>query len=248
MDRIFYRSRRILMGVLILFLIGVFAISGIYDLFFISNESIPIIKSTSANANNSETSAVYLKETDNSEIKSNDETETNDNVETVLYLDTEHTYNSQSINYKPDAMPEEYYNYAVEYANKNNISLVAILTILTIENKTYNPNAQHHNTNGTVDMGLCQVNSMYYQAESSKYGMVNFDPYDPKQSIEFLSHHFKYLCDYANNNYGLTGEEMYLFAAGAYNRGLGGEIKYRNMYQYKERFLNTYNQILNNEI
>ena len=54
----------------------------------------------------------------------------------------------------------------------------------------------------------------------------------------------KYLSDYGIENYNLSDEDSYIFAAGAYNRGLGNECKYRNMYDYKEKFINNYKSFI----
>lgn len=145
---------------------------------------------------------------------------------------------------KPDNLPEEYYTYLVNAAKDNDIPIKVILAIMTTENETYDPNIIYENTNGTYDIGLAQVNSDYYVEFGLKYNIKDFNPYDPKQSIEFIAKHMKYLASYGATNYGLNEEESYIFAAGAYNRGLSNECKYRNMYNYKERFLNNYNSFI----
>ena len=145
---------------------------------------------------------------------------------------------------KPINMSDEYYNYVVQAAKDNNIPITVILAIMTTENESYDPYAKSKNDNDTYDMGLCQVNSNYYEEFGKKYNIDNFNPYDPKQAIEFIAKHMKYLSDYGIENYNLSDEDSYIFAAGAYNRGLGNECKYRNMYDYKEKFINNYKTFL----
>ena len=145
---------------------------------------------------------------------------------------------------KPINMSDEYYNYVVQAAKDNNIPITVILAIMTTENELYDPYAKSKNDNGTYDMGLCQVNSNYYEEFGKKYNIDNFNPYDPKQAIEFIAKHMKYLSDYGIENYNLSDEDSYIFAAGAYNRGLGNECKYRNMYDYKEKFINNYKSFI----
>ncbi len=145
---------------------------------------------------------------------------------------------------KPINMSDEYYNYVVQAAKDNNIPITVILAIMTTENELYDPYAKSKNDNGTYDMGLCQVNSNYYEEFGKKYNIDNFNPYDAKQAIEFIAKHMKYLSDYGIKNYNLSDEDSYVFAAGAYNRGLSNECKYRNMYDYKEKFINNYKTFL----
>lgn len=145
---------------------------------------------------------------------------------------------------KPINMSDEYYNYVVQAAKDNNIPITVILATMTTENESYDPYAKSKNDNGTYDMGLCQVNSDYYEEFGKKYNIDNFNPYDPKQAIEFIAKHMKYLSEYGIENYNLSDEDSYIFAAGAYNRGLSNECKYRNMYDYKEKFINNYKTFL----
>ena len=145
---------------------------------------------------------------------------------------------------KPINMSDEYYNYVVQAAKDNNIPITVILATMTTENESYDPYAKSKNDNDTYDMGLCQVNSNYYEEFGKKYNIDNFNPYDPKQAIEFIAKHMKYLSDYGIENYNLSDEDSYIFAAGAYNRGLGNECKYRNMYDYKEKFINNYKSFI----
>lgn len=145
---------------------------------------------------------------------------------------------------KPMNMSDEYYDYVVQAAKDNNIPISVILATMTTENESYDPYAKSKNTNGTYDMGLCQVNSNYYKEFGKIYDIDNFDPYNPQQAIEFIAKHMKYLSDYGIEKYNLSDEDSYIFAAGAYNRGLGNECKYRNMYDYKEKFINNYKSFI----
>ena len=54
----------------------------------------------------------------------------------------------------------------------------------------------------------------------------------------------KYLSNYGIEKYGLSEKDSYIFAAGAYNRGLTNECKHRNMYSYKEKFLSNYEKFV----
>lgn len=145
---------------------------------------------------------------------------------------------------KPELLKQEYYEYIIKMAEQEKISVESLLAIITTENELYDTEILNENTNGTYDIGLCQINSKYIDYFGEKYNIDNFDPSSAYDSIEFLAKHFKYLATYGIDNYNLSEEDSYLFAAGAYNRGLSNECKYRNMYDYKEKFLNNYNLFL----
>ena len=145
---------------------------------------------------------------------------------------------------KPELLKQEYYEYIIKMAEQEKISVESLLAIITTENELYDTEILNENTNGTYDIGLCQINSKYIDYFGEKYNIDNFDPLSAYDSIEFLAKHFKYLATYGIDNYNLSEEDSYLFAAGAYNRGLSNECKYRNMYDYKEKFLNNYNLFL----
>ena len=148
---------------------------------------------------------------------------------------------------KPAHLNDKYYEWMIEISENEDVPLEVILAIVTTENESYNVNATFNNTNGTVDMGLCQINSAYVDYFAKTYNIDNLDPYNVYDSVTFVARHMKYLCDYGINKYGLNEMEGYIFAAGAYNRGLSNECKYRNMYHYKEKFLNNYNNLYKGE-
>lgn len=174
----------------------------------------------------------------------------NQTIDNIMYNNTNdalinvsnlHNENKEdNINIKPENMSSEYYSYVVQAANDNDIPISVILATMTTENEFYDTCLKCDNLNGSYDMGLSQVNSKYYKYYGNFYKINNFNPYDPKQAIEFIAKHMKYLSEFGINNYDLSKDDSYIFAAGAYNRGLDNECKYRNMYYYKEKFLNNY--------
>lgn len=67
---------------------------------------------------------------------------------------------------------------------------------LLVENPELNSNAIHHNENGTMDLGMFQLNSKYIYISflPSYWDMnVDFDPFNPKQNIFVALHHIQYL-------------------------------------------------------
>ena len=180
----------------------------------------------------------------NDEITENNILETNNEIiEEVYEPIIETTILIEPISYKPDKMPNEYYSYLEYYSDIYDIDIPILMAILISENPEFNPLAEHFNSNGTIDIGLCQVNSKYVDYYADVYDLHNFNPYDANQNINFLASHVRYLLNCANN-YGLSGEDALLFMAGAYNRGLSSEKENRNMYHYKEKFLNNYNALI----
>ena len=193
-------------------------------------------------------------------VHNHDKTISVDNITTIEYseiipISTEvhaskaDTYDIEEINIidynkKPNGLKDIYYEYIIEISNIEHIPFEVILAIITTENETYDENAHYENTNGTIDMGLCQINSSYVEYFADKYDIENLDPYNVKDAITFVARHMKYLSDYAKEHYNLNDKDSYIFAAGAYNRGLGNECKYRNMYEYKEKFLINYEKFI----
>lgn len=213
--------------ILLLLILGIF-IEGIIHM------TITIVNNIESNiSNEDENVSIQIKELDDT-ISENVVYASDSNIEFVNTI------------YKPNNMPDEYFNLIIYYSNIYDVDTISILSLITVENELYDCNASYTNTDGSIDMGLCQINSKYYKEFGDKYNINNFDPYNPEHAIKFMVNHIKYLSDYGKQNYNLNDYDSYLFAAGAYNRGIGNEIKYRNMYEYKEKFDSYYKIFSNN--
>lgn len=189
-----------------------------------------------------------------------DETANIENITNIEAVDvipiTSQAYASESVTYtieeniiidynkKPDGLKTDYYEQVIEISNNEDVPPEVILAIMTTENESYDANASYKNSNGTVDMGLCQINSSYVDYFADTYNIDNLDPYNVKDAITFVARHMKYLSNYAKDKYDLSEKDSYIFAAGAYNRGLSNECKYRNMYEYKEKFITNYEKFI----
>lgn len=217
--------KRFIPAMLILTLINVLIIKGIIGLFGIVYSSV--VRNE-------------YEQTISNEIIENDTYNESDQIAIDLYYEEKSIYSIQ-----PSNMCDEYFEYIVDSSKRNNIPVEVILATLTTENEVYNPNAKSKNLDGTYDMGLCQVNSAYYIEFGKQYNIDNFDPYNPQHAIEFIAKHMGHLISVAEEDFNLYNEDAYLFAAGAYNRGIGNEVKYRNMYEYKEKFINYYHDFIN---
>ena len=182
-----------------------------------------------------------------------DEVATVDTIGKVEVVDiiptTSQAYASEDIrvidySIKPEGLDNTYYEYMVEISENENVPLEVILAIVTTENETYNANSTYKNPNGTIDMGMCQINSAYVNYFADKYNIKDLDPYNVYDAVTFVARHMKYLSNYGIEKYNLSEIDSYIFAAGAYNRGLTNECKYRNMYHYKEKFMMNYDKFI----
>lgn len=180
------------------------------------------------------------------EVIDNDSIETcaNVNNSSISTIDETPIEKINTYDKKPQGLENIYYDYIIEISNNEKVPLEIILAIITTENITYNADACYKNSNGTTDMGLCQINSAYVDYFAKTYNIENFDPFNEKHAITFVARHMKYLSDYGKIHFNLSEIDSYIFAAGAYNRGLSNECKYRNMYEYKEKFLMNYNNLI----
>jgi soluble lytic murein transglycosylase-like protein len=76
-----------------------------------------------------------------------------------------------------------------------------------------NPLAVHYNADGSIDQGLCQINNRYLFYFATLYNLPNLDPFNPKQSREFLRRHLLGL-------FRITGS--WRLAVSAYHSGPAG--------------------------
>lgn len=76
----------------------------------------------------------------------------------------------------------------------------------------FNTQAINYNWNGSIDMGIAQINSKYYQYYKETF-LSDLNPWDAESSIHFCTKYLRYLIDHS---------ESYEVAIIAYNRGLQG--------------------------
>jgi soluble lytic murein transglycosylase-like protein len=112
-------------------------------------------------------------------------------------------------------IPKAYREYVIKLnENKLDIPPKLIYYLVKMESWWY-PTATGHNCNGTIDMGLMQLNSAYawWFASVHYTGEEEFDPYNPYHNLEVGLKHLAWLGDYYNNNW--------IKALSAYNAGRG---------------------------
>jgi hypothetical protein len=99
------------------------------------------------------------------------------------------------------------------------------------EESEYNPDAIHHNDNGTVDMGLAQINSRYEEYFEELIGR-DFDPYNPYDAIDWLVFFYNYEREYWIDR-GVRGDRLTMAILGSYNKGRDEMRSYISDYGYE---------------
>lgn len=85
-------------------------------------------------------------------------------------------------NFKVSKLPKNYYKYDQEFkaaAKEQGVPLVLLKSIALTENMSMRKNTRGYNTNGTIDYGLMQINSIHLDY----YGLTEDEILDPKTNI-----------------------------------------------------------------
>ena len=110
--------------------------------------------------------------------------------------------------------------------HEQGVDIYAMLALIKAESD-FNPKAVNYNKNGSIDRGLCQLNSFVFSDIKIK------DFFDPAINIHYGTSHFKWCLDQADNNL--------VKALALYNAGYGSVTKTK----VGERTLNYIQDILN---
>jgi len=97
-------------------------------------------------------------------------------------------------------LPEEYQEFLWSKCNEYNLSYTLALAIIWRESRM-DAEAVNHNTNGTYDTGLFQINSNTMYALSEDLEMENFKPKNPYQNIEVGIYYISILRNSFIDNY-----------------------------------------------
>jgi hypothetical protein len=95
-------------------------------------------------------------------------------------------------------MPAEVSNYICDMCNELEMDSDLTVARLMVENPEFNPEATHRNENGTIDVGLFQLNDYYlWTTFKTRYWFDNIqlDPFNWKHNTYIALHHMKYLDD-----------------------------------------------------
>jgi hypothetical protein len=95
-------------------------------------------------------------------------------------------------------MPKEVSNYICDMCDELGMDSDLTVARLMVENPEFNPEATHRNENGTIDVGLFQLNDYYlWTTFKTRYWFDNIqlDPFNWKHNTYIALHHMKYLDD-----------------------------------------------------
>lgn len=99
---------------------------------------------------------------------------------------------------KYKVMPKELSNYICDMSEELDIDSDLVVAILMRENPEFNPDATHRNDNGTIDVGMFQLNDRYLWTEFKNdywFENIELNPYNWKHNTYIALHHIKYLQD-----------------------------------------------------
>ena len=93
-------------------------------------------------------------------------------------------------------IPAELSNYICDMCDELEMDTDLSIARLMVENPEFNPDATHRNDNGTIDVGLWQLNDYYlWTTFKNRYWFDNIqlDPFNWKHNTYIALHHMKYL-------------------------------------------------------
>ena len=147
--------------------------------------------------------------------------------------------------FKPEKLDTYLFEVVVEECESLNIPVNLVLAVMKTETQDFNTGATNHNTNGTYDSGIMQINSSNIEHFAERYDLPEFaeNPHDPENNIRigirYLAENYHvYYDDY-------NGDEIktLLATAGSYNRGVSNQNKYKNIYDYNARVYAHYKNL-----
>lgn len=124
------------------------------------------------------------------------------------------------------------YNTCQEY----NVDYTLILAILKVESN-FQIHSVNHNTNGTTDSGIAQINSAYYETYASRahIPLSEFNPCLFQHSIRALCGQINYLANYyQQKDLDLTTKTIYIL--NSYNMGTVGYEHFIHKKGYISRY------------
>ena len=107
-------------------------------------------------------------------------------------------FESDSREPKYKLMPKELSNYICDMSEELSLDSDLVAAILMVENPEFNPDATHRNENGTIDVGMFQLNDYYLWTEFKTdywFDNIELNPFNWKHNTYIALHHIKYLQD-----------------------------------------------------
>jgi len=87
-------------------------------------------------------------------------------------------------------------DYICELSNELDLDSDLVVAILMTENPEFNPEATHRNENGTIDVGMFQLNDYYLWSTFKKdywFENIELNPFNWKHNTYIALHHIKFL-------------------------------------------------------
>lgn len=165
------------------------------------------------------------------------------NYPKVVYYEFNDCVEYEEAEWKYEMLPQEMSVYICKLCSEIDLDSNLAVSILMRENPELNPDAVHKNENGTMDVGLWQLNDKYlYQVFLTRYWKlpVDFNPFNWKMNTYIALNHIKYL---------QTQMKVFDDVVCSYNCGEGAVMRNEipaSTYQYLAYVKNMYN-LLNNQ-
>lgn len=129
------------------------------------------------------------------------------------------------------SVPIEYQDLIFNLCQKNNLNYEFVLSVFHYESK-FNFNAINKNSNGSYDLGFCQLNSYFlgeYRDNAVKYcnlsPNVKFNVFNPDHNIRAGIGTIAYLKNYWVQR-GVSDQDLLEFITGSFNLGCSGFEQY----------------------
>lgn len=104
--------------------------------------------------------------------------------------------------WKYDMLPAEMSDYICSLCEQLDLDSDLVVAIILKENPELDPEAIHKNDNGSLDLGIGQLNSVFvWSTFKDRYWKFDFelDPFNWKQNVYIVVHHLKYLMSILKN-------------------------------------------------
>lgn len=165
-----------------------------------------------------------------------------DSVEDVFLPIGEYYDNIKNGNMSFDGDLQEYLWWKCE---ENGVDFYIIMAQICEESE-YKETARGHNTNGTVDKGLAQINSKYLGYFEELMGR-SIDPYNPYDAIDWIVFFHGYEKPYWISN-GYNNNDADMAVLGSYNKGRNNMKSYINKhglsYYYNDNIISRSKQLM----
>lgn len=138
---------------------------------------------------------------------------------------------------RPEKLPESLFQVVISECEANNIPVNVVLAVMKTETQDFNTKAVNYNSNGTYDSGIMQINSSNIPGFAKRYNCPEFAT-NPHDAVANITVGVRYLAENYNvylEHYEGDTLKTLLATAGAYNRGVGNQNKYKNIYEYNAR-------------